>query len=353
MATPEKQGSEEVVTHGEKVEVAPSEAPKAAPATVAGHGRKRGPWLWIVAAIVVIGAVVVGTPWVMTALRTVSTDDAYVNGHATFVAPRVEGQVARVLVDDNNRVHKGDLLVQLDKEPYQTQVNIAQAAMVAAQADVMATEAQIRGQEGQTRSVAVYVLEHAIEDVDNQVAVLRSKVATLGSQQATLVKAQADYDRGVSVVHTGAITQEELDLRKEALSVAQAQVEQALQGVYQVRVSLGLPPRPETGDDLTEVPADLDQTFSSVKEAQARVMEAAAGLLGSYAAFNIWRVAEENGGGFLQAHDPEGKHRSHLRAAGERCFAADEAGGIEGPAGAAESGSGAVESAVLRCVCGD
>ena len=34
-------------------------------------------------------------PWVITALNTVSTDDAYVNSHVTFVAPRVAGQVAR------------------------------------------------------------------------------------------------------------------------------------------------------------------------------------------------------------------------------------------------------------------
>ena len=51
-------------------------------------------------------------------LTTVSTDDAYVNGHVTFVAARVPGQVSRVLVDDNNRVHKGDVLVELDPEPY-------------------------------------------------------------------------------------------------------------------------------------------------------------------------------------------------------------------------------------------
>jgi len=74
----------------------------------------------------------------------VSTDDAYVNGYVTFVAPRVTGQIARVLVDDNNRVHKGDLLVQLDPEPYQVQVTIAQAAVVAAQADLVATQAQVR-----------------------------------------------------------------------------------------------------------------------------------------------------------------------------------------------------------------
>ena len=71
-------------------------------------------------------------------LDTVSTDDAYVNGHVTYVAPRVAGQVSRVLVDDNDRVRKGDLLVQLDREPYQVQVDIKKAALVTAEADVKA-----------------------------------------------------------------------------------------------------------------------------------------------------------------------------------------------------------------------
>ena len=54
-------------------------------------------------------------PTVKTMLDTVSTDDAYVSGHVTYVAPRVAGQVSRVLVDDNERVKSGDLLVQLDR----------------------------------------------------------------------------------------------------------------------------------------------------------------------------------------------------------------------------------------------
>ena len=90
--------------------------------------------------------------------------------------------------------------------------------------------------------------------MDNQVALLRSKVATLESQKATLTKAKADYERAVPLVKSGAVAQEEFDHRKQAMLVAQAQVEEALQGVYQVRVALGLPPKPETGDDLTQVP---------------------------------------------------------------------------------------------------
>jgi membrane fusion protein (multidrug efflux system) len=58
--------------------------------------------------------------------------------------------------------------------------------------------------------------------------------------------------------------------------VSQSQVEEALQGVYQVRVALGLPPKPATGDDLTQVPDDLDQTFSSVRQAQYALFQTAA-----------------------------------------------------------------------------
>src|SRR5947207_2119817 len=41
--------------------------------------------------------VVLAAWWFISSFDTVSTDDAYVNGHVTFVAPRVSGQVARVL----------------------------------------------------------------------------------------------------------------------------------------------------------------------------------------------------------------------------------------------------------------
>src|SRR5262245_51033527 len=102
---------------------------------------KRRWWTWVAGGVLALLALIEGIPWVITALRTVSTDDAYVNGHVTQVAPRVPGQVVRVLVDDNNRVHKGDLLVQLDKEPYQVQLSIAQSAVSTAQADVIAAHA--------------------------------------------------------------------------------------------------------------------------------------------------------------------------------------------------------------------
>src|SRR5262249_38178864 len=133
-------------------------------------------------------------PWLLLLLNTVSTDDAYVNGHVTFTAPRVAGQVTRVLVDDNYRVKKGALLVQLDKEPYQVQVDLKKAAVEVAQTNLFAAEAQARGQVAQARSLR-FKMEHSMEDVNNQIANLRAKVAVYESEKAKLALARANLKR--------------------------------------------------------------------------------------------------------------------------------------------------------------
>src|SRR6516162_11040639 len=107
--------------------------------------RRRSLLLGALGVLVLAAALWFGIPYILLTLSTVSTDDAFVNGHATFVAARVHGQVSRVLVDDNNRVRKGDLLVQLDKEPFQDAVAVKKAAVDTAQADLQAARAQVRG----------------------------------------------------------------------------------------------------------------------------------------------------------------------------------------------------------------
>lgn len=85
----------------------------------------------VVAALVLAGLAVFGIPWLILTFSTVSTDDAFVNGHVTFVAPRIGGQLLRVLVDDNARVRKGDLLAQIDKDPFVIAVSQKQATVEA------------------------------------------------------------------------------------------------------------------------------------------------------------------------------------------------------------------------------
>ena len=230
-------------------------------------------WLLLagtVAALAVGGYFLV--PWVETALNTVSTEDAYVNGHATFVAPRVSGQVMKVLVNDNNRVKKGDLLVQLDKEPFQVQVALKRAAVRAAEANLAAAESKARGLEAQLGAQR-WKLQNASEQVDAQVALLRSQVAALRSQEATLDRARADFKRAEALLPKAAISREEYDLHEQQLRVAAASLAQAQEAIAQTRVSLGLAPQPEKGKELTDVPPDLNQTFSAVRMALADCMQ--------------------------------------------------------------------------------
>jgi len=252
--------------------------------TTAEHrsGSKRRLVIGALGVLVLAAVLIFGVPWIRLTLNTVSTDDAYVNGHVTFVAARVSGQIARVLVDDNNRVHKGNLLAQMDKEPFEDAVAVKKAAVDTAKADLQATTAAVRGLEAQARSLR-WKLQNAIEDVDNRVALLHARVAALDKSKATLKLAQIEFARAEQLLPQATVSRQEYDRRQAALSVAQAEVTQAMADVHQIRVSLGLPTQPESGN-LGEVPPDLDQTFSSVREAQAALIQTAAqlGVVHSY-----------------------------------------------------------------------
>jgi membrane fusion protein (multidrug efflux system) len=315
--------------------------PSVAPPKPPEGKRPAHPWRkWFLLAGAAVALTVGGyflVPWVVTALNTISTDDAYVNGHVTFVAPRVGGQVDKdgVLVDDNYRVKKGDVLVRLDKEPYQVQVAIKESAVTAADADLKAAQAQVQGAVGQVRANR-FKLERAIEDVDNQVANLRAAVATLDSKKATLDLTKANLKRGEELAPGGGISKEELDQRRQTVKVDRAAVDQALQQVYALRVGLGLPTTPEQDvflnisastpgllaapmgcgpllaaaavlpqrpDDLTVVRPELDQNFSGVREALGVLVQSAA-QLGYFPA--SWNATPKETIESFYKQDPEG-----------------------------------------------
>jgi membrane fusion protein, multidrug efflux system len=261
-----------------------TESVQTAPVAPANHRPrwKRRLAIGALAAVVLAAVWKFGIPWIELTLNTVSTDDAYVNGHVTFVAARVGGQITRVLVDDNNRVHKGDVLAQLDREPYEVVVAEKRAAVETAKADLLAATAAVRGLEAQARSLR-FKLKYAMEDVQNRVALLHARVAALDKSNAILKLAQLEFGRAEQLLPNATISRQEYDRRQAVLSESQAEVRQATADVHQIRVSLGLQAQPESGN-LGEVPPDLDQTFSSVREAQAALIQTAAqlGVVHSY-----------------------------------------------------------------------
>jgi membrane fusion protein (multidrug efflux system) len=236
---------------------------------------------WLLLAGTVAGLVVGGyflVPWVTLTLNTVSTDDAYVNGHVTFVAPRVKGQVVRVLVDDNTRVKRGDLLVQLDREPYRVEVARRQAALDTAQARLVQARAKVRATVATAKALR-YKLQDTMQDVRGRAQQLQADVATLRQYEANLEIARKEYDRSSLLVQRGqAASREELDTRRAAYLAAEALVRTGQENVRKTRVALSLPLEPPTGKGLGYIPPDLEQHHPTVRSALSQLVEAAAEL---------------------------------------------------------------------------
>jgi len=254
---------------------APPEMPRA----------RRWPWSGItlvrLAVLIAAGVIVVlfatqWDRWVGLAVRQV-TDDAYVRGDITPLSAQIEGYVRRVPVDDFQRVKKGQVLVEIEDDNYRARV--AQA-----EADLQAAKAEARGIEAEAMSRR-WKLQRAVEDLDNQIALLHARVAALDKDKAVLTLAQIDFNRAKQLLGTPAESRQQYDRAQKTLSTADAQVNEDLAEVYQARASLGLPAQPSNGEDLSQVPPDLDETFSSVLAARADLIQSAAelGVIHSYA----------------------------------------------------------------------
>ncbi len=154
---------------------------------------------------------------------------------------------------------------------------------------------------------------------------------------------RADFVRAEHLIARGAIATEEFDQRKEADRVAEAMANQALEEVYESRVSLGLPPRPEKGE-LTDVPHDLNQNYSGVRQALAELIQAttAVGLPLTSVADTPTRTLDE-----FASRDREREHRPRPREA-DPGGAGGQAGPGRAPPGAERPRPGRAQPPVLR-----
>ena len=201
--------------------------------------------LVILAIVVVLGAIAGGVYWFLHRNR-IGTDDAYIEGRAVLVAPQVSGHVVILAVNDNQFVHKGDLLVQIDDRPYIAARDQAQAQVLAAQAQLENAKAnldlakdtfparlhqaeaqcdQARAQQEKAqadlkRQRSVDPRATTQQDIDAAVAAARSAGATTGSQEANL-----DINRPIQL--NIALVAAQVQQAEAQVAQAQAQLEQA------------------------------------------------------------------------------------------------------------------------------
>ena len=101
------------------------------PANAATESPKPRRHLLLIGGLAVVAAVAVG--FYLHSRNRISTDDAQVDGHIVPIAAKISGSVEQVLVDDNQQVKAGDVLVRIDPRDYQARLDQARAALAIAE----------------------------------------------------------------------------------------------------------------------------------------------------------------------------------------------------------------------------
>ena len=93
--------------------------------------------------VVLIGLAIGGTMYWLNARHFESTDDAMIDAYSTQMAPRVAGQVTKLLFSDNQHVSAGQTLLLIDPRDYQARLDQARAQQAGAEASLQQAQAQI------------------------------------------------------------------------------------------------------------------------------------------------------------------------------------------------------------------
>ena len=176
-----------------------------------------------IGAIVAIILLVWGVKWFLYARVHEGTDDARVDADPVAVTSKINERIDRILVDTNQEVHKGQLLIVLDQAVEQDQVRNARAQSDLALANQRTTTLQSQG--GVTQAEADTA--NASAGVAQAQAQLVSAQAQLPAAEAAYARASADYNRTTSLVATGDVPRQQLDAEKAALAAAAAQLHDA------------------------------------------------------------------------------------------------------------------------------
>ncbi|WP_139133297.1 biotin/lipoyl-binding protein, partial [Pandoraea sp. ISTKB] len=159
--------------------------------------RKR---LGIVGGVIVLTGIAWGVWHVVQGDDARTTDDAYVNGHVVAITPQVAGAISQVFVDNADRVLAGQTLAEIDASD-------AHIALDAAQAELGQTVRRVR----------------ALFAADARAA------ATVALRQVELDRARSDLSARQQIVAQGAVTQEEARHAGDAVRMAEAALQAAVQ----------------------------------------------------------------------------------------------------------------------------
>lgn len=235
---------------------------------------RRSPVKFIVLAMLALAAVAGGWAWLHFRNR-VSSDDAQVDAHIVAIAPKISGNVIAVLVNDNQAVKAGDVLVRIDPRDYQARVDMARAALVQAESQVTTSRTMVPMTNESTQSGvsgASAQLSDARAELDraqlsyemaasSDIAVSEAKVR---SKQASNERAQADLARMKPLLDKEEISRLQYDSYQAQARVAESELRAAQ-------------------EELSSVQKNANIRKSAVDAAQSKVNLAQSQVAGSLA----------------------------------------------------------------------
>ncbi len=202
----------------------------------------------IIAAVVVV-LLAAGGYYYWTELQKVeSTDDAQIDGHIVAISPRVSGHVLEVLVEDEQVVKKGDVLVRLDPKDFEVAVAKARADLQDASASLetsrtdvplttMTTSSTLSGAKSARQDAAA-----AVAYAQRQLAVAQAKLvsaqANVKVAEANSLRNEQDVNRYKSLVAKDEISRQQYDQAETTLAASRATIDAQKAGVVEAQQSV-------------------------------------------------------------------------------------------------------------------
>jgi membrane fusion protein (multidrug efflux system) len=210
-----------------------------------------------------------------------STDDAQVDGHITPIAAKVYGRVAEVLVQDNEQVKAGQVLVKLDPRDFQAALDQAKAQLALAESDAKSAGVDVPRTRENTvsgTSSAEAQLAGSVADVTRaQVTYEQAQTSDLAYAQANVEKskanaalAQADLARYTPLMEKGEISKQQYDAAKANADATASALKADEEKLAQAKRSIDV-----TRAQLAAAKAHVDQAQASVVSAKADTRQVA------------------------------------------------------------------------------
>ncbi len=210
---------------------------------------------------------------------TEDTDDAQVDGNIYQVSSRVTGHVVKVYVDDNQTVHAGDLLVEIDPTDYQVALDQAQADLAAAQAQYTQASTNIP-LTSTTLSTNVSTSAYDVKGSTDVVAQAEKQVeaaqARVEQAKANATKAQLDVDRYTPLVQRDVISKQQFDAAVAQAAASKSAVIEAESNVLAAQNNVGSNARQHLAQSQAQSQQAVQNRPGQIRVEESRAAAAAA-----------------------------------------------------------------------------